>query len=120
MRRGAASGRDASMQYRGGAMGGMNEMVRQAARMQRKIDQAKEEIKAVEVTASAAGDKVKAVVTCEGKVKQLTVDPTFLQEEGLEMALDALAAATNAALAEADKKVDEHINKATGVKSPVR
>lgn len=108
------------MQHRGGSMGGMNEMVRQAARMQRKIDQAKEEIKSVEVTSSAAGDKVKVVVTCEGKVKQMILDPTFLQEEGLEMALDALTAATNAALAEADRKVDEHINKATGMKSPVR
>jgi DNA-binding YbaB/EbfC family protein len=101
-------------------MGGMNEMMRQAARMQRKVDQAKEEIKAVEVSASAAGDKVKAVVTCEGKVKQLSIDPEFLQQEGLEMALDALAAATNAALAEADRKVEEHINKATGIKSPLR
>jgi len=109
------------MQFRGGAMGGMNEMVRQAARMQRKIDQAKEEIKDIEVSASTAGDKVRAVVTCEGKIKQLIIDPAFLQNEGLEMALDALAAAANAALAEADKKVDEHINKATGVvKPPVR
>jgi DNA-binding YbaB/EbfC family protein len=101
-------------------MGGMNEMMRQAARMQRKVDQAKEEIKAVEVSALAAGDKVKAVVTCEGKVKQLSIDPEFLKQEGLEMALDALAAATNAALAEADRKVEEHINKATGIKSPLR
>lgn len=101
-------------------MGGMNEMMRQAARMQRKIDQAKEEIRDTEVSATAASDKVKAVVTCEGKVKQLVVDPEFLKTEGLEMALDALAAATNAALAEADKKVDAHIQKLTGVKSPLR
>ncbi len=105
---------------RGGAMGGMNEMVRQAARMQRKVEEAKAAIKDDEVTASAAGDKVRAVVTCEGKVKQLIVDPTFLQEEGLEMALDALAAATNAAMTLADRKVEEHVNKVTGVKSPVR
>ena len=108
------------MQYRGGSMGGMNEMMRQAARMQRKVDQAKEEIKSVEVTGSAAGDKVKAVVTCEGKVKQLIIDPEVLQQEGLELTLDALAAATNAALADADKKVEDHINKVTGVKAPLR
>ena len=101
-------------------MGGMNEMVRQASRMQRKVEEAKAAIKDNEVTASAAGDKVRAVVTCEGKVKQLVVDPEFLQAEGLEMTLDALAAATNAAMTLADKTVEAHINKVTGIKSPVR
>jgi hypothetical protein len=96
----------------------MNELVRQAARMQRKVDQARSEVKDVEVSATAAGDKVRAVVTCEGKVKQLVIDPTFLQEEGLEMALDALTGAANAALTLADKKVEEHIAKITGVKMP--
>lgn len=52
-----------AMQFRGG----MNELVRQAARMQRKIDQVKEEIKDREVIASAAGDKVTVTATCEGK-----------------------------------------------------
>ncbi|RYE93208.1 MAG: YbaB/EbfC family nucleoid-associated protein, partial [Myxococcales bacterium] len=84
------------------------------------VEEAKAAVKDEEVTASAAGDKVRATVTCEGKVKQFFVDPGFLQEEGLEMALDALAAATNAAMTAADKKVEEHVNKATGVKSPVR
>ncbi len=96
----------------------MNELVRQAARMQRKVDQAKSEVKDLEVSATAAGDKVRAVVTCEGKVKQFVIDPTFLQEEGLEMALDALVGAANVALGLADKKVEEHIAKVTGVKMP--
>jgi hypothetical protein len=96
----------------------MNELVRQAARMQRKVDQARQEVKDLEVSATAAGDKVRVVVTCEGKVKQFAIDPAFLQEEGLEMALDALVGAANAALTLADKKVEEHIAKVTGVKMP--
>lgn len=106
------------MQYRGGG-GGMNEIVRQAARMQRKIEQARAEIKDHEVSFSAAGDKVRAVVTCERKVKRLEIDPGFLQSEGAELALDALAAAVNGALEAADKKVDDHLAKLTGgVKVP--
>ena len=120
LRRPAGSGTEVIMQFRGGAMGGMNEMVRQASRMQRKVEEAKASIKDEEVSVSTAGDKVRAVVTCEGKVKQFVIDPAFLQEEGLEMALDALVAATNAARAAAEKKVEEHVNKATGIKSPVR
>lgn len=94
--------------------GGMSELMRQAARMQRKIEQKKAEIKDREVTRSAANDKVTTVVTCEGKVRRIDIDAAFLASEGLEMALDAVVAATNAALEEADRVVDEEINKITG------
>jgi DNA-binding YbaB/EbfC family protein len=103
------------MQFRGG----MSELMRQAARMQRKIDQIKEEIKTREVTAGAAGDKVKAIATCEGKVTRIEVDPAFLAAEGLELTCDAIAAAVNTALAQADKLVEDEVAKVTGgVKLP--
>lgn len=98
------------MQFRGG----MNELVRQAARMQRKIDQVKADLKDREVTATAAGDKVSVVVTCEGKVRRVKIDDAFLAAEGLEMALDAVVAAANSALEEADKLVDAEVSKVTG------
>ena len=98
------------MQFRGG----MNELMRQAARMQRKIDDVKAGLKDIEVTGSAAGDKVKVMVTCEGKLRSITIDPEFLAAEGLEMTLDSIVAASNAALDEADKKVDAEVNKVTG------
>ena len=42
--------------------GGMNELMRQAARMQRKIEQAKNEVKDKELSASSVGGKVKVTV----------------------------------------------------------
>ncbi len=98
------------MQFRGG----MNELMRQAARMQRKIEQAKTEIKDQEVIGTSAGEKVKVTVTCEGKMKFIEIDPEFLASEGLELALDAVCAAANTAFDEADKKVDAEVNKITG------
>ncbi len=98
------------MQFRGG----MNELVRQASRMQRKIDDVKKGLKDKEVSASAAGDKVSVVVTCEGKVRSIKIDPEFLAAEGIDMALDAAVAAANSALEAADKLVDAEINKVTG------
>ena len=98
------------MQFRGG----MNELVRQAARMQRKIDQVKAELKDREVSATAAGDKVVVAVSCEGKLRTITIDPEFLASEGLEMALDAVVAATNSALDTADKLVEGEIARVTG------
>ena len=64
------------MQFRGG----MNELMRQASRMQRKIDQVKGDLKDREVTATAIGDKISVVVTCEGKVRRIAVDPELIQE----------------------------------------
>ena len=92
----------------------MNEMVRQAARMQRKIDDIKKSIKDKEVTGTAAGEKVSVVVTCEGKLRAIRVDPEFFAAEGLEITLDAAVVAANAALDVADKLVEAEIAKVTG------
>jgi DNA-binding YbaB/EbfC family protein len=103
------------MQFRGG----MNELMRQAARMQRKIEQAKETLKDKEVTASAVGDKVKATVTLGRKVSRIEIDPEFLKSEGTEMALDGACAAINAAIELADKTMEAELEKITGgVKIP--
>jgi DNA-binding YbaB/EbfC family protein len=99
--------------------GGMQELMRQAARLQRKIEQTKAECKDKEVTASAVGEKVKATVTYEGKVSKIEVDKAFLESEGLDMALDGIVLAVNAAMEQADKAMEAEVEKATGgVKIP--
>lgn len=99
--------------------GGMNELMRQAARMQRKIDAVKKECAEKELTAAAVGDKVKATVTYARKVTKLEIDPEFLKTEGLEMALDGVVAALNTALEQAEKAMDAELEKVTGgVKVP--
>jgi len=92
----------------------MNEAMRQAARLQRKIEQVREEAKGREVSFATVGDKARATVTCDGRIKQLVVDPGFIASEGHELALDALVAAINGALDEADKLVEAEVAKVTG------
>jgi nucleoid-associated protein EbfC len=103
------------MQFRGG----MSELMRQAARMQRKIEEAKAKYQDTEVTATAAGDKVKAVATYAGKVSKVEIDPEFLKSEGIDMALDGVCAAVNSALEQAHKAMEAELEKVTGgVKIP--
>lgn len=103
------------MQFRGG----MNELMRQAARIQRKVDQAKESLKDKEHTATAVGDKVKVTVTYGRKVTRIEIDPEFLKSEGIELALDGVCAALNTGLEEAGKAMDAEVEKLTGgVKLP--
>jgi hypothetical protein len=103
------------MQFRGG----MNELMRQAARMQRKVEQAKEQLKDKELTSTAVGDKVKVTVTYAKKVVRIEIDPAFLESEGLELALDGVCAAINTGMDEAGKAMDAELEKVTGgVKIP--
>ena len=101
------------------AAGGMGELVAQAQRMRRKMDKVREQLKDKEMTATVAGGKVTVIVTCEGKVRRIDLDPEFLAEEGLEMALDSIVAAANNALSAADEHVEAELSKVTGgVKIP--
>jgi nucleoid-associated protein EbfC len=88
--------------------------MRQAARLQRKIDQCKKENGDKEITATAVGDKVKAIVTYAGKLSKIEIDPDFLASEGIELALDGVVAAVNSGLEQAEKAMETEVEKITG------
>ena len=99
--------------------GGMNELMRQAARLQRKVEDKRKELADKEIVATSVGDKVKATVTYAGKLAKVEIDPEFLKSEGLELALDGVVAAVNAGIEQADKAMEAELEKVTGgVKIP--
>ena len=99
--------------------GGMNELMRQAARLQRKVEQTKKELGDKEIVATSVGDKVKATVTYAGKLAKVEIDPEFLKSEGIELALDGVVAAINSGLEQAEKAMEAELEKVTGgVKIP--
>ncbi len=103
------------MQFRGG----MNELMRQAARMQRKIDKARDELKDRELTAEGLGGKVKVIVTLGRSLKRIEIDKATLATEETELVLDGVCAAVNQAIERADKEMAVELEKVTGgVKIP--
>jgi DNA-binding YbaB/EbfC family protein len=103
------------MQFRGG----MNELMRQAARMQRKIDQAKSELKDKELVIEGLGGKVKVVVTLGRSVKRIEIDPQTLATEDRDLVMDGVCAAINQGIEQADKQMEAELEKVTGgVKIP--
>ena len=99
--------------------GGMNELMRQAARMQRKIDQAKSELKERELSIEGLGGKVKVTVTLGRTVKQIELDKELLKTEDIELVLDGVCAAINQGIEQADKQMEAELDKVTGgVKIP--
>ena len=103
------------MQFRGG----MNELMRQAARMQRRIDEAKSTLKDREITVDGLGGKVKVTVTLGRSVKRIDVSKEALLAEDADLVLDAVCAALNQAIEQADKQMEAELEKVTGgVKIP--
>lgn len=94
-------------------------MLRQAQRLQRKIEEKRKEVEGHEVTATSVGDKVKVTVTYAGKVARIEVDPEFAKSEGMELVTDGIAAAVNSGLDLAKAAMEAELSKVTGgVKVP--
>lgn len=94
--------------------GGMGELMRQASRMQRKVDKRREELKEETFEASVGNDKVIAIANGTPELVELRIDKGLLDEEELEMVQDLVVAAANAALMKAREHLDQEIDKITG------
>jgi nucleoid-associated protein EbfC len=87
--------------------GGMGELMRQAGRVQRKVEKRREELKGETFEATAVANGVP-------ELAEIRIDKALLEEEGLEMVQDLVVAATNAALTKAREHIDAEIEKITG------
>jgi nucleoid-associated protein EbfC len=97
----------------------MNELMRQAARMQRKIDQARSELKDKELSLEGLGGKVKVTVTLGRSVKRIEIDKEALKSEDADLLLDGVCATINQGIEQADKQMEAELEKVTGgVKIP--
>jgi DNA-binding YbaB/EbfC family protein len=76
----------------------MNQMMRQAQALQRKLLKAQEELAELEVTASAGGGMVTCVVTGSGEVRAITINPEAVDPDDVELLQDMVVAAVNEAL----------------------
>ena len=94
--------------------GGMGELMRQASRLQRKVETRKQELKSETVEATVGNDQVKVVANGGGELVSVTIDPALLQTEGLAMVQDLVVAAANAALKKSSELVEAEIEKVTG------
>jgi nucleoid-associated protein EbfC len=94
--------------------GGMGELMRQASRLQRKVERRKEELKTETVEATAGNDQVKVVVNGGGQLVSVTIDPALLTQEELAMVQDLIVAASNAAIVKSQQMVEAEIEKVTG------
>ncbi|MCP4605769.1 MAG: YbaB/EbfC family nucleoid-associated protein [Proteobacteria bacterium] len=94
--------------------GGISELMKQAHRMQTKLEQAKEEIKDETWVAEAGGGKVKATINGARELTEIEIDKELIDPEDIESLQDVVVSAVNAALTLADEKINEATEQVTG------
>jgi nucleoid-associated protein EbfC len=73
----------------------MQQLLKQAQKMQQDMAQAQEALKDETVDASAGGGMVKVTVTGDLEVKSITIDPQAVDPEDVELLQDMVLAAVN-------------------------
>ena len=94
----------------GGMPGNMNNLMKQAQKMQRQMEEASKALEEEEVTATAGGGVVEVTVSGKKEVTKVKLDEEVVDPDDIEMLEDLIMAATNEAL----RKIDENSQKAMG------
>lgn len=95
-------------------MRNMNQMMKQAQQLQKKMLKTQEELASKTVEASAGGGMVKVVANGGQKVESIVLEKEVVDPEDVEMLQDLILAATNDALNKAQEMVSSEMGKLTG------
>lgn len=91
----------------GGFNGNMQDLMKQAQKMQLEMQKAQEELAETEVVATAGGGMVEVVMSCDRKLSSIKIKPECVDPDDVESLEDLIMAAFN----EASKDVEEEINR---------
>lgn len=92
-------------------IGGMMDKIRN---MQTEMEETKRRLKEIKVSAESGGGMVKVTMSCDTRVKSLNIDDALLKSDDKDMFEDLIVAATNKAIEEVEKTVEEEMGKLKG------
>lgn len=98
----------------GGMPGNMNNLMKQAQRMQRQMEESQKELETKEFTASTGGGAVEVTVSGKKEVISIRLSEDIVDPEDIETLQDAVVAAVNEALRKADEESAAIMSKMTG------
>lgn len=94
--------------------GNMNNLMKQAQKMQRDMARMQEELQEKTVEATAGGGAIKVVASGKKEIQEITINPEVVDPDDVEMLQDLILAAVNEALRQADEMVNSEMSKITG------
>jgi hypothetical protein len=100
-----AKGKGGRAQMPGG--GNMNNLLKQAQKMQEQVQRAQQELEESVFSASSGGGMVEMEISGKKQLLSLKIDPEIVDKDDVEMLEDMLIAAFNAAIEEVEKASEE-------------
>lgn len=103
--------------FKGGMppMGGnMNNLLKQAQKLQKQMEDTKAEIEKKTVEASSGGGAVVAVVNGKKQLVDIQIKQEVVDPDDVEMLQDLIMAALNEAISKAEQMMNEEMGKLTG------
>ncbi len=97
-----------------GGMPNMNNLMKQAQKMQKQMEKTQAELEGKEVTATAGGGVVEVVVTGKRELKSITINPEVVDPDDVETLEDLVMAAVNEGLRQAEELTSKEMAKVTG------
>lgn len=97
-----------------GNMGNINNLMKQAKKMQEQMMKVQEELEEKTVEASAGGGVVTVVVNGKKELLEINIDPSVVDPDDVEMLQDLVIAAANEALRMAEEMMQSEMAKLTG------
>ena len=94
--------------------GNMQQLARQAQKLQQQMARMQEELEAREYVASAGGGMVSVKVNGKKEVLELTIKPEAVDPDDVEMLQDMVVAAVNEALRDAGDTMEREMGQLTG------
>ena len=98
----------------GGMPGNMANLMKQAQKMQRQMEEATKELEEKEVSASAGGGAVEVTISGKREVTKVKLDEEVVDPDDIEMLEDLIVAATNEALRKVEEESTAVMSKLTG------
>ena len=103
--------------YAGGMPGGMNmnNILKQAQKMQQQMEDASKELETKVYEATAGGGAVKAIVSGKKELTEIVIDKDVVDPDDVEMLQDLIMAAVNEAYRQAEKAQQDTMGRITGM-----
>ncbi|HSL85606.1 MAG TPA: YbaB/EbfC family nucleoid-associated protein [Bacteroidales bacterium] len=94
--------------------GNMNNLLKQAQKMQKDMEKNQKELESKEYEASAGGGAVTVLVNGKKRLQDVKINPDVVDPDDVEMLQDLVLSAVNSAIQMADEDAEKVMGKLTG------
>ena len=100
--------------FPGGGLGNMNNLMKQAQKLQQEMEKVQKDLEVAEFEASVGGGAVLVKVNGKKELTHIEIKPEVVDPDDVEMLQDLVLSAVNQAIKKADEETSSKMGKLTG------